>query len=298
MVVYPFYDPNDPTTFETNHAESTRRAREERKQAELEQANRMQLIQERQTIRSQEITTLRTTLDKRVDILKKFAAKAHNLPAEQHTPFQTSLTKAMTGVYQDVDALYELWKIAGSAVQTSAEKVDAENEAKEILFGVVKAFEGTFLYETLHAQVTEHLIALFRRQMVAIRKGQAVPSDNGSGERTGSQSYRGGHSRGRGRGKRPYSGASHYGKRGKVDSSQFQIDNRPRKVAVRGLGEGVTEMDVANALTGYYGVKNIAMAGGEVVIEFEQPWQTKEPIQRGLFIKNKVGCEGKELICS
>ena len=48
------------------------------------------------------------------------------------------------------------------------------------------------------------------------------------------------------------------------------------------------EEDVVNSLTGYYGVKNITKDGSEAIIEFDQPWQTKKPIQQGLVIRNTV----------
>ena len=60
----------------------------------------------------------------------------------------------------------------------------------------------------------------------------------------------------------------------------------------------MTEIDVANSLTGYYGVKNIAMGEGEAVIEFDKPWQTAEPIKNGLLIRNNVGNRSNDVIYS
>ena len=128
VVVYPFIDPSDPSTIESNHAEVTRRTREERKRAKQEQENRMKLIQERQDILVQEIATVKTTLTKRMEILKKYAAKARSLPEDQRPAFQTSIAKAMTGVYQDVDMLYTALTTSRNAVQTTEKRTSAEEE--------------------------------------------------------------------------------------------------------------------------------------------------------------------------
>ena len=260
IVVQPNYNPEDPTTFELNPAESAKKIRREQDKAALEREDRMQLVLVRQQIQAQEISTLKDSLRKRLDLLKKYAKLALTLPESQRSSFQTSLTKVMASVYNDSDQLYELLKTSGKAAKIGDVNVDAESEVKSFLFEIISDFENTCLYDSLKAAITGHLISLFQKQMTSIH---------------GNTSY-----------KRPYDEQSAmYSKR---NPNQFQIDNRSRKVILKNLPLDTKEEDVVNSLTGYYGVKSITKDGSEAIIEFDQPWQTKKPIQQGLVIRNTV----------
>ena len=57
---------------------------------------------------------------------------------------------------------------------------------------------------------------------------------------------------------------------------------------LKNLPPDTREEDVVNSLTGFYGVKSITKDGLEAIIEFDQPWQTKKPIQQGLVIRKTV----------
>lgn len=260
IVVQPNYNPDDPTTFELNPAESARKIREERDKAALEREDRMQLVLVRQQIQAQEISTLKDSLRKRLDLLKKYAKLASTLPENQRSSFQASLTKVMTSVYNDSDQLYELLKTCGKAAKMGDPNMDAETEVKTMLFEIISNFENTFLYDSLKAAITTHLISLFQKQMTSIH---------------GNSSFK------RPRGEQ----STFYPKRSK---NQFQIDNRSKKVILKNLPPDTKEEDVVNSLTGYFGVKSITKDGSQAVIEFDQPWQTKKPIQQGLIIRKMV----------
>ena len=73
----------------------------------------------------------------------------------------------------------------------------------------------------------------------------------------------------------------------------YQLDNRSREVVVKGLPATVKEVDVINAMKGFYGVRKIVLNGTEARIEFEEPWQTTKPMRAGLFICNKVSEGGR-----
>ena len=60
-------------------------------------------------------------------------------------------------------------------------------------------------------------------------------------------------------------------------------------MVVRNLADDVTERDVVNSLAGFFGVKNIQKEGAQATIEFDEPWQTKKPMQTGLLIGKSVG---------
>ena len=166
-----------------------------------------------------------------------------------------SLTKLMTAVYGDADALYELLKTSGKAAQTS--EADAETEVRALLEAACKEFEGTFLQDVLRKEVTAHLIALFQKQMTIQRRSLKREAGRTDAERAA--------------------------------RGAFAIDNRSRSVVVRNLADDVTERDVVNSLAGFFGVKNIQKEGVQATIEFDEPWQTKKPMQTGLLIGKSVG---------
>lgn len=252
IVVHPFYNPDDPSTFESDRARASPRLWDERR---VRREDRLQLVLERQQLQAQQIQTLQVSLRRRQELLAKYAALSRSLPEAQRGKLQQSLTKLMTAVYGDADALYELLKTSGKAAQTS--EADAETEVRALLEAACKEFEGTFLQDVLRKEVTAHLIALFQKQMTIQRRSLKREAGRTDAERAA--------------------------------RGAFAIDNRSRSVVVRNLADDVTERDVVNSLAGFFGVKNIQKEGAQATIEFDEPWQTKKPMQTGLLIGKSVG---------
>lgn len=252
IVVHPFYNPDDPTTFESDRSRLSPKSRDERR---VRREDRIQLVLERQQLQAQQIQTLQVSLRRRQELLRKYAQLSRTLEESQREKLQQSLTKLMTAVYGDADALYELLKTSGKAAQTS--EADAETEVRTLLEAVCGEFEGTFLQDVLRQEVTAHLIALFQKQMTMQRRSFKREAGRTDAE--------------------------------KAARGAFAIDNRSRSVVVRNLAADVTERDVVNSLAGFFGVKDIRKEGTQATIEFDEPWQTKKPIQTGLLIGKSVG---------
>ena len=129
---------------------------------------------------------------------------------------------------------------------------------------VIAPFEGSFLYATLSELVMNHLLGLFAKYVAAER--QTVRGKRGLAEAAAAKRRK---------------------------AAMYQLDNRSREVVVKGLPATVKEVDVINAMKGFYGVRKIVLNGTEARIEFEEPWQTTKPMRAGLFICNKVSEGGR-----
>ena len=66
IVVHPFYNPDDPSTFESDRARASPRLRDERR---VRREDRLQLVLERQQLQAQQIQTLQVSLRRRQELL-------------------------------------------------------------------------------------------------------------------------------------------------------------------------------------------------------------------------------------
>ena len=286
VVVEPLYNVNDAQTFDT--PESLRLAEEE-EAAILHPADKLRLVEDRQSIIEQEIGTLCETIAKKMELAGKYAALAASIEEAKKGALQLGAVKLVRSVGEQVGELYRLLKMSGrrlrdtplraptqqsqpspsqqaqpqSPSQQPAEET-VETEVRGLMERVIAPFEGSFLYATLSELVMNHLLGLFAKYVAAER--QTVRGKRGLAEAAAAKRRK---------------------------AAMYQLDNRSREVVVKGLPATVKEVDVINAMKGFYGVRKIVLNGTEARIEFEEPWQTTKPMRAGLFICNKVSEGGR-----
>lgn len=248
VIVEAFYDPNDPSTFEVKTGKRRKMAVKE---------DPMKLVEDRHNIRLQEISAIRSSIVKRIDLLKKYSIVAKSVKDADIPRFRKSLDSVLLPLYEETDKLYELLKTSGVK---EADSVDPETEVKQLLFSILPLFENTFVHSTLKSEVTSQVISIFQKQYRLIQNSKRRSND-------------------------PILFSS---KRGQRASSYYQIDNRSRTLQLLNLPEGTTQDDVAVALKGFFGVKSIQIEGRRALISFEEVWQTKKPMKTGLMVRRQV----------
>ena len=289
VVVEPLYNVNDAQTFDT--PESLRLAEEE-EAAILHPADKLRLVEDRQSIIEQEIGTLCETIAKKMELAGKYAALAAGIEEAKKGALQLGAVKLVRSVGEQVGELYRLLKMSGRRLrdtplraptqpqsqpspsqqaqpqspsqQAQPAEETVEMEVRGLMERVIAPFEGSFLYATLSELVMNHLLGLFAKYVAAER--QIVRGKRGLAEEAAAKRRK---------------------------AAMYQLDNRSREVVVKGLPATVKEVDVINAMKGFYGVRKIVLNGTEARIEFEEPWQTTKPMRAGLFICNKVSEGGR-----
>lgn len=280
VVVEPLYNVNDAQTFDT--PESLRLAAEE-EAAILHPADKLRLVEDRQSIIEQEIGTLCETIAKKMELAGKYAALAAGIEEAKKGALQLGAVKLVRSVGEQVGELYRLLKMSGRRLrdtplraptqpqsqpspsqQAQPAEETVETEVRGLMERVIAPFEGSFLYATLSELVMNHLLGLFAKYVAAER--QTVRGKRGLAEAAAAKRRK---------------------------AAMYQLDNRSREVVVKGLPATVKEVDVINAMKGFYGVRKIVLNGTEARIEFEEPWQTTKPMRAGLFICNKVSEGGR-----
>ena len=262
VVVEPYYNSNDPATFDT--PESLELARKEEEE-HIHPEDKRKLLEDRQSLVNQEIATLRATIGKKRELAGKYAKLTPTIGEAKRSELELAVMRVMTSVFALTRQLYHVLKTSGKnlegKVMTSSEAGGVEKEITTLLESTVVPFAGTFLHESLNQAVMSELISMFKEYAEKARPSSQT--------------------------KRGYQGKVYPSKKA-FTRSMYQIDNRSREVVVKDLPKEATETDVITAMKGFFGVKRIEMRGNEAVIEFEEPWQTQKPTQTGLFICNKV----------
>ena len=150
VIVEAFYDPNDPSTFEVKTGKRRKMAVKE---------DPMKLVEDRHNIRLQEISAIRSSIVKRIDLLKKYSIVAKSVKDADIPRFRKSLDSVLLPLYEETDKLYELLKTSGVK---EADSVDPETEVKQLLFSILPLFENTFVHSTLKSEVTSQVISIFQ----------------------------------------------------------------------------------------------------------------------------------------
>lgn len=287
VIVEPLYNPNDPATFEKtprkrgekgkpnpsrtdslSHSANqtagvstavgvseTRDGGGNSAEPAVDSESAMKLVETRQHLQQEEIAVIRSSIQKRLELLQKYAVLAQTIAPAELPRLRTSLNQLLEPLYQEAGSLYELLKTSGIKEEGSE---GPESEVKRTLSAVFQLFEDSELFSELKTAVTSRLYAIFEKQ------------------------YRQLH-----RAKRPFAGQAGFAK--KRRAAMYEIDNRPRSVRIAQLPAGATQDDVAVALKGFFGVQRIDVEGGSATISFLQPWQTTKPVRGGLWIRNQVG---------
>ena len=214
----------------------------------------MRLVATRQQLQQEEIAVIRSSLQKRLALLQKYAALAQSLAPAELPKLRSSLQQLLEPLYEEAEALYGLLKTSGLKEEGGE---DPESEVKRLLSAVFQLFEHSELFAELRAAVTARLYALFEKQHRQLSRA-----------------------------KRPFAARPSGAKRRRA--ALYQIDNRPRRLRVAQLPAGATQDDVAGALKGFFGVQRIDVQAGSATIDFQQPWQTAKPLRKGLWIRNQV----------
>lgn len=286
VIVEPLYNPNDPATFEKSprkrgekgkptvsrpdslaHSSNqtpgvsaavgvsaTRGGGGDSAEPGVDSESAMKLVETRQHLQQEEIAVIRSSIQKRLELLQKYAVLAQTIAPAELPKLRASLRQALEPLYQEAGSLYELLKTSGIKEEGSE---GPESEVKRTLSAVFQLFEDSELFSELKTAVTSRLYAIFEKQ------------------------YRQLH-----RAKRPFAGQAGFAK--KRRAAMYAIDNRPRSVRIAQLPAGATQDDVAVALKGFFGVQRIDVEGGSATISFLQPWQTTKPVRGGLWIRNQV----------
>lgn len=263
VIVEPYYDPEDPTTFDT--AESLAAANEAIEAKKEDQEEKMKLVEEQHQLKNQEIENLEKSIQRRLALLSKYASFARTIKEEEKVQLKKSLDKVLIPLYEEAEALYDLYLKAGKiSTRNEDPKNDSIEKIKNYLFAVTTAFENTYLYQTLKEDVTNQLMSIFNKQLTQVNTN--YKSSTKSYSKHKNSAYKG----------------KYY------DKSLYQIDNRSKEIVIANLPEGCTENDIIYSLKGYFGVQNIRIEGTNGFVTFEQNWHTKKPIKTGLYIKNKV----------
>ena len=294
VIVEPLYNPNDPATFEklprkrgekgkpnpsrasspgvssgagvsskpgasssdpSNSSNSSKPSELSEPSESSESA--MKLVATRQHLQQEEIAVIRSSIQKRLELLQKYALLAQTIAPAELPKLRTSLSQLLEPLYQEAGALYELLKTSGIKEEGSE---GPESEVKRLLSAVFQLFEDSELFAELKTAVTSRLYSIFEKQYRQLNRS-----------------------------KRPFAGASGFSK--KRRAAMYEIDNRPRSIRIAQLPAGATQDDVAVALKGFFGVQRIDVEGGSATISFLQPWQTTKPVRGGLWIRNQVGRE-------
>lgn len=283
VIVEPLYNPNDPATFEKTPRKRGEKGKPtpspahpstqtpgvsaapgvseasggggESAEPGVASESAMKLVATRQQLQHEEIAVIRSSIQKRLELLQKYAVLAQTIAPGELPRLRASLRQLLEPLYQEAGALYELLKTSGIKEEGGE---GPESEVKRTLSAVFQLFEDSELFSELKTAVTSRLYAIFEKQ------------------------YRQLH-----RSKRPFAGQAAFAK--KRRAAMYEIDNRPRSVRIAQLPAGATQDDVAVALKGFFGVQRIEVEGGSATISFLQPWQTTKPVRGGLWIRNQVG---------
>lgn len=214
----------------------------------------MKLVETRQQLQQQEIAVIRSSIQKRLELLQKYAVLATSIAPSEIPKFRSSLNQLLEPLYEEAGTLYELLKTSGIKEDGGE---DPESEVKRLLSAVYQLFEDSKLFSELKSAVTSRLYSIFEKQFRQLNRS-----------------------------KRRFSASPAFSK--KRRGSLYEIDNRPRSIRIAKLPEGATQDDVAVALKGFFGVQQIDVQASSATISFLQPWQTTKPIRTGLWICNQV----------
>lgn len=256
VIVEPYYEPDDETTFDTK--ESIAAANQDIAAKKEEQQEKMKLVVEQHNIKNQQIEKLENSIHKRLDLLSKYAKFAATVEEDKRVQLKISLDKVLIPLYEEAETLYDLYLKAGTS---SSSKQDSIDRIKQYFSSITTAFENTYLSSILKEDVTNQLVSILNKQLAVVNQSNT-------------------------RHRHAHKKSSYKSKFN--NSNLYQIDNRSKEVVIKNLPEGCEEKDVAFSLKGYYGVQNIRMDGSQAFITFEQNWHTKKPIKTGLVILNKV----------
>lgn len=256
VIVEPYYEPDDETTFDTK--ESIAAANQDIAAKKEEQQEKMKLVVEQHNIKNQQIEKLENSIQKRLDLLSKYAKFAATVEEDKRVQLKISLDKVLIPLYEEAETLYDLYLKAGTS---SSSKQDSIDKIKQYFSSITTAFENTYLSSILKEDVTNQLVSILNKQLAVVNQSNS-------------------------RHRHAHKKSSYKSKFN--NSNLYQIDNRSKEVVIKNLPKGCEEKDVAFSLKGYYGVQNIRMDGSQAFITFEQNWHTKKPIKTGLVILNKV----------
>ena len=126
VIVEPYYDPEDPTTFDT--AESIAAANEAIEAKKEDQEEKMKLVEEQHQLKNQEIENLEKSIQRRLALLSKYASFARTIKEEEKVQLKKSLDKVLIPLYEEAEALYDLYLKAG---KISTRNEDPKNDSIE-----------------------------------------------------------------------------------------------------------------------------------------------------------------------
>ena len=255
VIVEPYYQPNDPSTYDTK--ESLAEAAMNKQATKEDHEEKMKLIEDRQSLQNQQINNLENTIQKRLNLLKTYANYALNVKEEEKVKMKMIVDKVLIPLYEEAEQLHELYMKAGKNLS----KKEIKEKIQNYLSAVISTFENTYLYKTLNDDVQNQLVSIFNKPS---------PSEPSAIRKSSSHSQH---------------KTKYYPKK----AGSFA--NQSKMICISNLPEGCTEKDISLSLTHYFGVKSIEIDEGQckAFVSFEEAWHTKKPVKTGLIIKNKVG---------